>query len=103
MSEAHTEFTEGLPAFEVTNWTRVVSEWELDLDKPNPYVAVESRKCTCYILLADPYVASDESQATVKLQLAEEERRDVERGNAQIHKTSPSACLDAGLMIEDLQ
>lgn len=70
----------------------------------NPYfIETKRRSAQCYPCIGWLSTETDESEATLKLRLKEEDRHARRKGEVTLHMSTPSACLALGLMIEELQ
>ncbi|KZS99363.1 uncharacterized protein LAESUDRAFT_765630 [Laetiporus sulphureus 93-53] len=86
---AFKEFITALPTASIEQWTKAVETWEKDRSSPNPY------KVTCKAV----------TQASVRLQLAQEDEMRLQAGEAApVHdQISRSVMITYGLEIEELQ
>ncbi|KAF7972080.1 hypothetical protein HWV62_19161 [Athelia sp. TMB] len=84
---AFENFTKNFPPAAVADWTQLVTAWDKDKTKQNPY-----EEPTPTVTLA-----------SVMLELALEETEDTRQGIAQPHETSASRFLQRGLDLEDQQ
>ncbi|KAG2003598.1 hypothetical protein CC2G_004190 [Coprinopsis cinerea AmutBmut pab1-1] len=71
----------------IVEWTRMVVAWESDPKNPNPYEEVKLER----------------TMHDVRLQLAKEDEKEVARGVLSAHTTSMTACMVAGLDLEEQQ
>ncbi|KZT04662.1 uncharacterized protein LAESUDRAFT_657482, partial [Laetiporus sulphureus 93-53] len=83
------ELSAALPTEHVTEWTEAVTAWERDPSKPNPFQITQSTI----------------TQASVRLQLVEEDAAQLRDGEASaVHDTiSPSMVIMSSLELEKLQ
>ncbi|KAI0054927.1 hypothetical protein BV25DRAFT_1922257 [Artomyces pyxidatus] len=81
------ESTASFPPEVIEKWERMISTWERDRSKPNPY--------------AEPEI--HHTLADVRLELAQQEAEEVKRGVVSLHETSASVFLSTGLDLEDQQ
>lgn len=80
-----------------------MDDWEQNPTADSPYYLPQT--CKFNISVASVYSlnkCSDASEASVRLQLAEEERL-ADQLAAPIHDTSGTQCISQALLIEDLQ
>ena len=102
--DAHEEFTAILEPGCAECWVKQVEAWEADQSLDSPYynaVTCESRVSALLILLLIS-ISPDKTMNEVKTALEETERR-ANRVIPAIHKTTATACLMLGLLIEDMQ
>ncbi|KAI0067061.1 hypothetical protein BV25DRAFT_1912397 [Artomyces pyxidatus] len=81
------ESTATFPPAVLHKWEAMLAAWHADPKKPNPY-----REPECITTIAD-----------VKLELAQQEADEVNRGVVSLHETSASVFLSVGLDLEDQQ
>ncbi|KAI0062049.1 hypothetical protein BV25DRAFT_1870510 [Artomyces pyxidatus] len=81
------ESTATFPPSVLQKWEAMLAAWHADPKKPNPY-----REPECITTIAD-----------VKLELAQQEADEVNRGVVSLHETSASVFLSVGLDLEDQQ
>lgn len=104
-SEAFDDHNRTLDKDTQAKWTKMVEDWEVDPNKPNPYEEPE----TCeYIESLDQVILFScnllaLNLAEVRLELANEEAADAARGFDQGHNTTPSKFLVQGFELEDQQ
>ncbi|KAF7974577.1 hypothetical protein HWV62_11954 [Athelia sp. TMB] len=87
MGVAFENFNNRFPPDVVRSWAELISAWDKDKTKKNPY-----EEPTPTVTLA-----------SVMLDLAVEEAKEMHRGAATLHETSPSRFLQQGLDLEDQQ
>lgn len=105
---AFKEFSAALPAASVAQWTQAVEAWENDRSSLNPYEVTRKGTlniCDVFMVCSEFLVNIAVTQASVRLQLAQEDATRLQTGEAvPIHDhISPSVMITYGLEIEDLQ
>ena len=102
--QAFDKFNATFPPAVVDQWEKLVTEWDKDKTKKNPYEEPVAGKS--YILIFFIYTAYDCSGTTmndVRLELANEESADAARGLQTLHNVSAGKWLTMGLDLEDQQ
>ena len=102
--KAANDFTATFPPETVGKWQRMVQEWEANSSHPNPYVSNDHGKffrLTLIIMTHIILLALKVSE--IRLQLAEKEAVEVERGQRAPHQVSASVFIRMGLELEDQQ
>ncbi len=109
-TRAHARFTQALPTIKEEDgtwqeqWMQEVEAWEEDSAVRNLYfIETKCRSAQCYPCISWLSAETDESEATLKLHLKEEDQRAWRKGEVTLHMSTPSACLTLGLMVEELQ
>lgn len=101
-----TDLERAIDEVHLTAWTSEVEAWEEDNSKLNPFESRVTRKCcirnTSHFC---PDFIQAMTQTAVRLQLAENEARDLEGGiNTSLHdEISPFQLISSGLDLEDQQ
>ncbi|KAF8149064.1 hypothetical protein B0H34DRAFT_734685 [Crassisporium funariophilum] len=85
----HDQFSKGLPAPDVAEWTQQLTAWEVDHSKPNPFEATFKAL----------------SQESVRRQLADEEAKDLTSGSSYVmhEDVTASQLIIMGLDLENQQ
>ncbi|KAI6151215.1 hypothetical protein BKA82DRAFT_3975358 [Pisolithus tinctorius] len=81
------EFNTSIGASQRETWTAMITAWEADKSKPNPYATTQ-----CF-----------PTEAEVRSQLAADDKAAAARGEFSRHKMSPSSFVSFGLAIEETQ
>lgn len=86
-------------------WMTRILEWERDLEKPNPYVAIVTHACLSFVHRKDIRLifCLDASQDEVNKQLLQEEIATVKAGIPQLHVMGPTAFISLVLLVEENQ
>ncbi|KAK0500890.1 hypothetical protein EDD18DRAFT_1348323 [Armillaria luteobubalina] len=82
-------FSASLPQSDVVKWTKMVEDWEVDRNKPNPFARTVASK----------------TEAAMRLQLAREDAQDelVGLDGDALHTTSPKGMISQGIQLESSQ
>ena len=109
MSAKHTEvfekFSATFPPETVVRWVRMVEHWEEDPKAPNPYNEPEQSKYLhiyIYIYSSTDFISATTMQ-DVRLELAQEETRQLASGHVNRHKVTMTGFFSMGFDIEDQQ
>jgi hypothetical protein len=102
--KAADDFTTTFPEETVTEWKKMVKDWQGDPKLPNPYVSNEQGMFSKIIQLLCLTVVSPASKLSeARLRLTQEEVAEAERGRHTPHKISASVFIRMGLDLEDQQ
>ncbi|KAI6145951.1 hypothetical protein BKA82DRAFT_4330489 [Pisolithus tinctorius] len=85
------EFNTSIGASQRETWTAMITTWEADKSKPNPYATTQ-----CYVIAVP-------TKAEVFSQLAADDKAAAARGEFSCHKMSPSSFVSFRLAIEETQ
>ena len=102
--DAFVRFNDTFPPTVVNTWDKMVSDWDKDKSKKNPYEEPVASKPP--VLQSESYHLSERVGTTitdVRLELANEEREDVARGQQSLHDVSTGKWLAMGLDLEEQQ
>ncbi|KAK0478646.1 hypothetical protein EDD18DRAFT_1364574 [Armillaria luteobubalina] len=82
-------FSASLPQSDVVKWTKMVEDWEVDRNKPNPFAQMVASK----------------TEAMMRLQLAREDTQDelVGLDGDALHTMSPKGMISQGIQLESSQ
>jgi hypothetical protein len=102
--QAFVEFNGTFPPAVVTKWEKMVSDWDKDKTKKNPYEEPVAGKIffpSCHV----PNLATGTgtTMTEVRLELANEENEDAARGRETLHEVSAGKWLTIGLDLEEQQ
>jgi hypothetical protein len=102
--DAFVRFNDTFPPAVVNTWDKMVSDWDKDKSKKNPYEEPVASKPP--VLQSESCYLSERVGTTMtdmQLELANEEREDVARGWQSLHDVSAGKWLAMGLDLEEQQ
>ena len=101
--KAATDFSRTFPDKTIKQWKKMVREWERDSSRPDPYVSAERGMFFNIFGGNISPILPALKLSEVRLQLAQEEVSQAERGQHTPHKVSASVFIRMGLELEDQQ